>query len=185
MDGVLTTGSKILFLLTTNSQVNEYFINRPSRIKFLEEYDELSEELFDLIVRDKLINQDYREDLEENVSLINLNIDLLLSIIDDINLLDQPFSKFVSHYNYRFEKYRYEVYFIKNGAETFNTFWTSTAKLKHTDGYMAGYQVMGIIKFTKEEIIFKSTKWDEDEKGEDVKVDITIKLVPSKGLSIF
>jgi hypothetical protein len=50
---------------------------------------------------------------------------------------------------------------------------------------MAGYQVMGIIKFTKEEIIFKSTKWDEDEKGEDVKVDITIKLVPSKGLSIF
>ena len=35
MDGVLTNDHKVVFLLTTNESVNEYFINRPSRVKFL------------------------------------------------------------------------------------------------------------------------------------------------------
>ncbi len=36
MDGVLTNEHKVLFLLTTNDSVSEYFINRPSRVKFLQ-----------------------------------------------------------------------------------------------------------------------------------------------------
>ena len=43
MDGVITTEHKIMFLLTTNEHVNEFLINRPSRIKFLKEYEELAE----------------------------------------------------------------------------------------------------------------------------------------------
>ena len=63
MDGVLTNEHKVLFLLTTNEGINEYFINRPSRIKFLQEYNELPEELFNLITDDRLNNLEFKQDL--------------------------------------------------------------------------------------------------------------------------
>lgn len=180
MDGVLTNTNKILFLLITNDRVNEFFINRPSRIKFLQEYDELPEELFNMIVDDKLVNKDFKADLEENISLVNLNIDLLISIIEDINLFNIPFSKFKNHYNYRFENYRYEILVIKEGSENFEKIVTVDKKPKAVDRYLLGYYVNEIIKFEKEEIIFTTTRttWDDDdnEKNEI----LTIKAVPLK-----
>jgi hypothetical protein len=176
MDGVLTNEHKVLFLLTTNDSVNEYFINRPSRVKFLQEYDELSEELFNMIVSDKLENKDFREDLEDNVSLINLNIDLLISIIEDINLFNKPFSDFKEIYNYKLEQYKYEMCFMNGGKEVFHGFFTSKKKLKSDITYINGYNVNQMIKFTKNEIIFMSHKWEEDDKGEDVQKEIKVKV---------
>lgn len=180
MDGVLTNEHKVLFLLTTNDSVNEFFINRPSRIKFLVEYSELPEELFNLITTDKLKNKELRIDLEENVSLINLNIDLLISIIDDINLFNKPFSEFKDIYNYKFELYKYEVSKIINGVEKYENFHNSTKRFKPTDTYIAGYSIKNMIKFTKDEIIFTSMVWAENKKGQEISTEETFKLVPIK-----
>lgn len=180
MDGVFTNDNKILFLLTSNDSVNEYLINRPSRIKFLQEYNELPEELFNMIVEDKLINQEYRKDLEENTSMINMNIDLLVSIIDDINLFDKPFSSFMSHYNYKFENYRYEVNTIKEGHESWEKFINSDRKFKATDRYIGGYYVDELVKFTKDEIVFTANDTIYDENRNAVTVLSTIKLTPTK-----
>ncbi len=184
MDGVLTNDHKTLFLLTTNEQVNEFFINRPSRIKFLVEYDELPEELFNLITNDRLINKDYREDLEDNVSLINLNIDLLISIIEDINLFDKPFSAFKDIYNYKFEQYRYEIYHIVDKVEKWNSMFTSARRFKAKDRYIANHDVNTLIKFNKDEIIFETTIWEEDKDGKGRDKDIVVKIVPSKSFSM-
>jgi len=184
MDGVLTNEHKVLFLLTTNDGVNEFFINRPSRIKFLQEYNELPEELFNLIADDKLNNPEYKHDLEENVSLVNLNIDLLISIIDDINLFDEPFSKFKDMYNYKFEQYKYEVYHIENGTDVFKSFYTSSKKVKYTDSYIANERVLDMLVFKADEIVFKAKDWQEDKKGKDIEVDIIVKLVPFTKMSI-
>lgn len=180
MDGVLTNEHKILFLLTTNESVNEYFINRPSRIKFLVEYNELSEELFKLITDDKLVNKEFREDLEENISLINLNIDLLISIIEDINLFNKPFSSFKEIYNYKFESYKYEFSRIVGNVEKFISMQNVAKRFKPTDLHLGGYSVLNIIKFTKDEIIFTAMYWDEDKKGREKQIEATFKLVPIK-----
>lgn len=180
MDGVLTNTNKILFLLTTNDRVNEFFINRPSRIKFLQEYDELPEELFHMIVDDKLIHKEFKNDLEENISLVNLNIDLLISIVEDVNLFNIPFSSFKNHYNYKFENYRYEVLMVKDGSEHFEKIVTVDKKPKAIDRYLLGYIVTQIIKFEKEEILFTTTHttWDDDDNEKnEIK---TIKAVPLK-----
>lgn len=184
MDGVITNEHKVLFLLTTNEGVNEFFINRPSRIKFLQEYNELPEDLFNLITDDKLVNKDFKQDLEENISLVNLNIDLLISIIDDINLFDEPFSKFKNMYNYKFEQYKYEVYHIENGVDVFKSFYTSNKKIKYSDAYISGQKVDDILVFKSEEIIFKARDWKEDKKGKEIEVDIIVKLVPATRMSI-
>jgi hypothetical protein len=183
MDGVTSNEHKVLFLMTTNESVNEFFINRPSRIKFLQEYAELPEDLFNMIVDDKLANPEFKKDLEENVSLVNLNIDLLISIIDDINLFGKPFSTFKSMYNYQFEQYKYEVYHIVNGVDVFKTIFTTSKKIKYTDTYLAGESVIDMVSFKKDEIIFKAKDWIEV-KGKDVEVDIMVKLVPYNKLTI-
>jgi len=182
MDGVLTNEHKVLFLLTTNESVNEYFINRPSRVKFLQEYNELSEEIFDMIVSDKLNNKKFREDLEDSVSLINLNIDLLISIIEDINLFKRPFSKFKENYNYKLEQYKYEMGFLVDGAEKFYGYFTSKKKIKADTTYINGYNVDQMLKFTKDEIIFSSQRWEEDEKGEDYQKEVKVKITPCSNI---
>ncbi len=183
MDGVISNEHKVLFLLTTNDGVNEFFINRPSRIKFLQEYNELPEELFNLITDDKLINRGYKQDLEDNISLVNLNIDLLISIIDDINLFDQPFSEFKNMYNYKFEQYRYEVFYIENGTDVFKSFYTVNKKIKYTDRYIAGEEVLNMISFKADEIIFDAKDWVVKD-GKDIEIDIIVKLVPSSKFGI-
>jgi len=176
MDGVLTNDTKTMFLLTTNESVNEFLINRPSRIKFMKEYNELPEELFDMIVDDKLENKSYKEDLEQNVSFLNLNIDLLINIINDINMLDKPFSTFANLYNYKFEQYRYDVYVSENGAkEKWDCIKTLDGKPKYSSRYLAGYDVEKMIKLTKDEIVFESTDYD-DKEGEEIKV--VVRMVP-------
>jgi hypothetical protein len=184
MDGVTSNEHKVLFLMTTNEGVNEFFINRPSRIKFLQEYAELPEDLFNMIVDDKLVNPEHKKDLEENVSLVNLNIDLLISIIDDINLFGKPFSTFKSMYNYQFEQYKYEVYHIVNGVDVFKTIYTTSKKIKYTDTYLAGESVIDMVSFKKDEIVFKAKDWIEDKRGKDVEVDILVKLVPYNKMTI-
>lgn len=180
MDGVLTTENKILFLLTTNEHVNEFLINRPSRIKFLKEYDELSEELFEMIVSDKLTNKEYREDLENSVSFLNLNIDLLINMVNDINMLDKPFSTFSNLYNYKFERYKYEIYISENGnIEKWSRIITLDNKPKAKEKYLCGYSVHNMIKFTKEEIVFESEDYDD----KDNKVQIKIRMVPANRIS--
>lgn len=180
MDGVITQENKILFLLTTNETVNEYFINRPSRVKFLQEYDELPEELFHQITDDRLNKKKYKKDLEESISLINMNIDLLISIIDDVNLFDRPFSEFQEIYNYRLQQYRYEMNFIKDGSDQFQGFFSAKRKIKPDTRYVNDLTVKEMLRFTKDEIIFKTQKWIDDDnhdEGGEYK-DLIVKVTP-------
>jgi hypothetical protein len=179
MDGAINNKeSKILFLLTTNENVNEFLINRPSRIKFLKEYNELSEELFNMLVDDKLKNKKFKQDLIDHVSLINLNIDLLLCIVDDINLFNKPFSSFMHYYNYKLENYAYEMFEIeKNGNEKFIKYLSSRKKINIKDNYVNDDNVARWISFEENKIIYEMTDWKKV-RDKNVEFTRTIKLVP-------
>lgn len=183
MDGVTGNKNKIVFIFTSNEHVNEYLINRPSRIKFVREYNELPEELFHQITDDLLVNKEYKSDLEENLSFLNLNIDLLISIINDVNLFDQPFSTFSDIYNYKFEQYRYDVYFVEKetGKERWHTTVSQDKRPKINSRYMCSFNVNNLLSFKKDEIVFESQYWD-DEKDETK--DVIVKLIPLKGNTI-
>ncbi len=184
MDGVLTNSNKILFLLTTNSDVNEYFINRTSRIKFLKRYDELPEELFLSICNDRLKNHPKKDelikDLELNISLVNLNIDVLISIIDDVILLDRPYSEFANIYNYSIEKYKYELYASTDGEkEKLVDFISVGYKLRPDSNYVSGYNITNMLKLTKDEIDFESISSGKKDKM----TKTTYRMVPFKSMS--
>lgn len=179
MDGASSISNKVMFLMTSNSSVNEFLINRPSRIKFLQEYEELPEELFHMIVDDKLKNKEFKSNLEENISLINMNIDLLISIVDDINLFNEPFSNFKELYNYKFESYRYEMIRIVDGVEKFYAYFNTHKKIKHDTTYINNSKVSEILKYSKDEITFTAVEWDEDDHGNEIQKEHTYKIKPT------
>ncbi|HEY9705284.1 MAG TPA: ATP-binding protein, partial [Allocoleopsis sp.] len=174
MDGALTSEFKTVFLMTSNEEVNSYLINRPSRIKFVKEYDELPEELFELIVEDKLVNKEFKKDLQEHISFLNLNVDLLINIISDINLFNKPFSTFANLYNYKFEKYRYDVWISKEGGDER---WEKTVYLdykpKYTHNYISSWPVKKMIKCDRDEVIFESEYHLRDNTKENVRIRMT------------
>jgi len=85
-DGVVD--SRKMFILTTNNRkINEFFINRPSRIKYRKDFTTISEETLDIIIEEQLENKEYSRDLKDIVyALGEVGKDLILNIIEEVNL---------------------------------------------------------------------------------------------------
>jgi len=162
MDGSVTSNYKKLFLLTVNEDINQYMINRPSRIKFLVEYNEFPEELFHVITDDLLIDKNFKEDLYSNISFINLNIDLLISIIEQINLHNKAFSEFKLYFNYKQENFSYDIYDITGGNEKFQTTYHTSKKIKTNDRYIDDDYVNEILKMGDDGIVYSTNDYDKD-----------------------
>lgn len=110
MDGAMSSGRKILFLLTTNNSVGDKFINRPSRIRFYKKYNIMPKEMFDMILEDKLDNKEFKKDLVDNMPLLDCTIDLLHTIIEEINITNKPYSHFKDIFNHKPRKITYSRY---------------------------------------------------------------------------
>jgi hypothetical protein len=112
MDGSLTSKYKRLLVFTSNSPIDDKFHNRPTRIRYYKKYTFLKREIYDAIVEDKLINKAHLEDLTDNINLSNCTIDIVGSVVDEINIQDAPYSTFKDIFNYKqgvvpYSKYQY------------------------------------------------------------------------------
>lgn len=105
----LYSNNKILFILTTNGPINELFMNRPSRIKFVKNFHTMEMSMIEKIAQEEIINKDFIPDFLNHVS-IHFNLDMVLSIIREINSLNMPFSSFLSVYNCQPPKKSYTIY---------------------------------------------------------------------------
>lgn len=102
LDGVFE-GKKI-FLLTANESrsINDAFINRPGRIHYLKEYGGLSQEVIEEVIDDNLDNKKYRAELLEVTQIIGeINMDSLITLINEINMFKETPRAAVSELNIR------------------------------------------------------------------------------------
>lgn len=109
-DGAMGFSHKRLVILTSNGEINDKFINRPSRVRYFKTYNYMPKVLFEEIAKDKLINQDYLQDLEDNLDVPSCTIDLLTTIIDEINIQDKPYSSFKDYFNNKPREVIYDRY---------------------------------------------------------------------------
>lgn len=114
---------KVLTIITTNNNIDEYLINRPSRIKYVKKYFGINEELFNIVIDDLLINKEFKEDLIKNICLDYCTIDILKSIIEEINIHNVPYSDFIDIFNFE-SKYSYFRVFINE-----NNKWVETSEI--------------------------------------------------------
>lgn len=123
MDGTQKTTGKLLFILTTNSMhVNPNLIDRPSRIRYVKEYGNLSRKQIVEIVADTLMpeHKDKERDLIETIShLQSLSIDLVLEIIKETNTHGESPDRFMEFFNANKGGYKktYLLYDISTGDE--------------------------------------------------------------------
>jgi hypothetical protein len=115
MDGINSIHKK-LFIFTVNESISKYLKNRPSRVKYFKNYEGISTKLVEIIIEDLLVNKDFKEDLIKNIVLNECTIDILISIIKEINIHNIPYSEFKDFFNYTIESIKYQVSKFHNNS---------------------------------------------------------------------
>ena len=110
MDGVYNNSNRKLFILTTNKlYINNNLLNRPSRLRYLLEFDSLEPQVIEAYIKDNLKDMTYYDKvLEMSQSLSNASIDVLKQVVNEINLVGfENFEKYKDIFNIEFNKYCY------------------------------------------------------------------------------
>lgn len=119
LDGANTSNTKKLFLITSNNEVNDFLVNRPSRLRYIKNYQKIEIDVVKMLVEDLLEDKQYKDDLLNNLEAEDLNIDILIQIISEINALNIPYTKFKSFFNYSVPAVIYKCSILENGEFIF------------------------------------------------------------------
>lgn len=193
MDGIMSNAYKRLFVLTSNEDVGAYFMNRPSRIRYFKKYESISDNFYHHLIDNFLKYPEYKNDLVESLDPKFITVDILKSIIEEINIHNIPYSKFKDFFNNIPISHDYIIYRRNTKTDTFEHYSEITLKapIKVTDTYITGIGEGKFEEFSENEIIFvKSTREyvDEDDDNNNemiftkqvyrIKKNLFIKLQP-------
>lgn len=111
MDGVLSNEFRRIFVLTTNnSYVNENMLQRPSRIRYVKEYGDLSKDVIMEVVNDLLIHKEFTNEAVEFISNLDIiTMDIVKCVIEEINIHKESPSNFADIFNVRKANKRYDL----------------------------------------------------------------------------
>lgn len=112
MDGVYNSDHCHVFILTTNKlRVNDNLLSRPSRIRYLKSFgDVIDRKILEEFVDDNLIYKEYKGEIMEFIDTLTMaTIDIVKSIVEEVNLHNCSISKFKSFFNVKEASYHYYV----------------------------------------------------------------------------
>lgn len=101
MDGAFRTDSRKMFLLTTNDlNIEKNMLQRPSRIRYIKSYGDLSLGTIIEVVNDKLVHPELRECTIQMISQLPIiTMDLVKSIIEEVNIHQEDPVLFKDYFN--------------------------------------------------------------------------------------
>lgn len=110
MDGVYNSDHCHIFLLTTNElKINDNLLSRPSRIRYLKSFGEvIDRKILEEFVKDNLKYDEFYDEIMDFVdSLTIATIDIVKSIVEEVNLHKCHVSEFKDIFNVKEAKYFY------------------------------------------------------------------------------
>lgn len=115
LDGA--TGGKKLFLFTSNSgKISQFLKNRPNRIFYHLEYDNLDEVTVDDIINRELNEKQFEKDLRDLLLILGtVSFDVLLNLIDEVNRYKESPKVLINDLNIQVEQTNFEVTLYLNG----------------------------------------------------------------------
>jgi hypothetical protein len=146
MDGIFKSEYKHVFLLTTNDlYINRNMLQRPGRIRYVKTYEDLTSDIVEEIIDDLLINKSHKEDCIASISKLEIiTVDLVKSIIQEINIHNESPKKFMDFFNVKGPMSHYShivpvnMYYVKDGvitdeiyAENISTDYISRLNVNH------------------------------------------------------
>lgn len=149
MDGIYNPTSRKVHILTTNNlYINENLLNRPSRLRYVIDFDSLENKIIEAYIKDNLKDLQYYDKVLELVnSLSDVSIDILKQIISEINLFGfENFESFKNIFNIEFNRFHYSIvtsdYFdSSNIKEDFNKVYDELLE------YMKSNKIVSQINF--------------------------------------
>lgn len=110
MDGVYNSNHRKIFLLTTNNMsINENLVGRPSRIRYVKHFGNLSMDTVNEYLDDALECTEAREEILEFVDSLTIStIDILKTIVNEVNIHGMEGLKRAKNYfNVQTNEYHY------------------------------------------------------------------------------
>ncbi len=111
MDGVYNSPYRRVSLLTTNNlDVNINLIGRPSRIRYKKTFGNLQSEVVQEYLNDNLVNKEYTKEIYSFIDTLKYStIDILKTIVDEVNTHDIPVKEFKDFFNVETQSYTYNI----------------------------------------------------------------------------
>lgn len=116
MDGSATSLYKRLFILTTNSMnINSNMIGRPSRLRYIKSYSSIEESLQLEIINDLLSDKSKTEELINFCKTLDIiTVDILKSLIEEINLFNESPEDFYDIFNIKKSILKFNIFELNN-----------------------------------------------------------------------
>lgn len=130
MDGVLNSDYRRVFLLTTNDLfVERNLLQRPSRIRYMKMFEDLSPKIVEEIVDDYLLHPQFKQDMLKFVSCLELiTVDIVKSIIQETNIHEESPYEFADLFNVKKNTGKLDIYMLDAKGKR-------TPFLKNVNGY--------------------------------------------------
>lgn len=181
LDGSTSSRYPRLFITTSNSEIGDKFVNRPSRIRYYKKYDFMPEDLYNMIIEDKLKNKQYEDDLRKNLRPTDATTDLLTSVIEEINIHDVPFGQFKKIFNFKPSTITYDRWVFVKEREDFK--FKDIIRADHEVGpsttHLAGQRIE-VLKIEGEYIYYRADEEDWLGNVKKVKKSQIYRLKPMK-----
>jgi len=113
LDGIFEGKKMFLFTSNEKGKINQYMINRPGRVHYLKEYDALDETIINDVIDDNLLNKENKNGLLEVLNILsNVTMDMLMSLIKEMNLYKETARESIRFLNLKPDAivYNVEVY---------------------------------------------------------------------------
>ena len=110
MDGVYNGENCHIFIMTTNElKVNDNLLSRPSRIRYLKSFgDVIDRKILEEYVDDNLKYPQYKDEIMDFFDTLTIGtIDILQSLVDEVNLHNCGVSEFKNFFNVKEAHYSY------------------------------------------------------------------------------
>lgn len=169
MDGVFTSKNKRLFLLTTNKvYLPDALISRPSRIRYVKEFTDLSYEHIIEILNDSVEDKKLIEGLAEILKELDvITVDIVKSVAEEANIYGTSEKEFFSIFNVAKQKDKFDLVEIIDGSEALVDSETNIRLENYYEG--SSFSIRGIGNFgTITEIDYDNDKIiTKDKKGKE------------------
>lgn len=178
MDGAMKTKHRLFFLLTTNDlRVDKNLLQRPGRVRYVKTFSDMPLEVIMEVVEDKLIHPHLKERTVEFISQLPIiTMDLISSIIQEVNIHDEDPDHFKDIFNIHSDKSDlFNIYKVENGKQEEAATYATTNHLRF-DAFSVGQEFRvndryfgRIVKVLGDYEVIAQT-WEDDDKDEDVEV---------------
>ena len=145
MDGAYNTNTRKIFILTTNSlHINDNFISRPSRIRYKKQFGNLSESVIKEYCDENLKDKSKLDDIISFIDTLSIStIDILKSIVDEVNIHDCPIEEFKGFFNLSTAPYSYNVLMVEcSNLYTLDEFKQEVSDYNNLFGFVSADEVI-------------------------------------------